>query len=92
MPASIYSMTRLAVPPTRGVHIFVGEDLLPLTFAKERIVVGQEVICFYPLADTRAGRAGREVVDYVRGQVSSVLAGPWLLVNFPEQVRARLPC
>eukprot|EP01048_Picozoa_sp_COSAG05_P025660 COSAG05_NODE_6634_length_927_cov_104.741546_1_plen_186_part_00 len=79
--------SRPAVAPIRGVHIFAGEVLLPLAFPKERIVVGQEVVCFYPLADTHAGRAGQSMVDYIRGRVTHILPGPWLLVDFPEQVR-----
>ena len=84
----LFSLTRPAVAPIRGVHIFAGEVLLPLAFPKERIVVGQEVVCFYPLADTHAGRAGQSMVDYIRGRVTHILPGPWLLVDFPEQVRA----
>jgi|TARA_B100000780_G_scaffold257289_1_gene207029 hypothetical protein len=88
MPESIYSLIRPDVTPIPGVHIFDGEVVEALTFAKTRVAIGQDVICLYPLKDTRRGRKGREVVDYVRGQVCKVLAGPWLQVNFPEQVHA----
>ena len=87
MPA-LFSLTRPAVPPIRGVHISADDVLLPLSFPKDSIVVGQEVVCLFPLADTRPGRAGQSVVDYVRGRITHLLPGPWLLVDFPEQVRA----
>ena len=90
MPA-LFSLTRPAVPPIRGVHISADDVLLPLSFPKDSIVVGQEVVCLFPLDDTRPGRAGKSVVDYVRGRITHLLPGPWLLVDFPEQVRTPSP-